>query len=538
MCSPFQKILAMHEDFSHPLKNLKKDFPSSIVVFLVALPLCLGIALASGAPLFAGIIAGIIGGIVVGSLSNSPLGVSGPAAGLAVIVLNAISDLGSFEIFLVSVIIAGFLQLVMGIVKAGIIAYYFPSSVIRGMLAGIGLLIFFKQIPHAFGYDKDPEGDLEFSQQDGQNTFSELFNMFDYTHKGVMIISGVSLLILLVWQSGFIQKNKILSLVPGPLLAVISGVILQSFFVNISDLSIEKEHLVDLPVFEGLSDFFTKFTLPDFSALSHPKVYVTGVVIAVVASLETLLCVEATDKQDPHKRVTCTNTELKAQGIGNILSGFVGGLPITQVIVRSSANQQSGGSSKASAILHGIFLLISILTIPFILNKIPLATLAAILMIIGYKLAKPQLFKNVYKEGLEQFIPFITTILGIVFTDLLIGISLGMGVAIFVILRNNYKVPYVIKNLKESDSNRICIELSEDVTFLNKASVLRTLDRIPDNTMVEINASKTHFIHRDIMEIIEDFIIKAAERNIKLKLIDLYLHKELEPLPHFEIIKN
>ena len=530
----------MKHNFSHPLKNLKQDFPASIVVFLVAVPLCLGIALASGAPLFSGIIAGIVGGIVVGSFSNSPLGVSGPAAGLAVIVLNAISDLGSFEIFLISVIIAGILQVVMGFIKAGIIAYYFPSSVIKGMLAGIGLLIFFKQIPHAIGYDKDPEGDVEFLQQDGQNTFSELINMLDYTHSGVMIVTGVSLFILLLWQSKFIQKNKILSRFPGPLLAVISGVTLQIIFENYPDLNIKGEHLVVLPIFDNLSDFFGKFTLPDFNALNNSQVYITGIIIAVVASLETLLCVEASDKQDPHKRITSTNQELKAQGIGNIICGFIGGLPVTQVIVRSSTNQQSGGSSKASAILHGIFLLISIITIPTLLNKIPLASLAAILLIVGYKLAKPELFKTMYKEGLEQFIPFVITIAGILFTDLLIGICLGICTAIFIILRNNYKIPYVLKNISQGKGKqqKITIELSEDVTFLNKASILKTLDKIPDDSIVEINASKTHFIHRDVVEIIEDFVIKSSERNIKLTLVDLYLNKDLEPLSHFEIIKN
>lgn len=503
----------MQQKFSHPLKNLKKDFPASIVVFFIAIPLCLGIALASGAPLFSGIISGIVGGIVVGVFSNSALGVNGPAAGLIVIVFNGISDLGSFDIFLVSVVIAGILQLIMGFLKAGIIAYYFPSSVISGMLSGIGFLIFFKQIPYAFGYDKNAPLEL-----------IELINILDHTHKGVMIISGISLLILLVWQSKCIQKNKMLSLVPGPLFVVIFAVILQSFFVNFETLNIQKDYLVKLPVSENISDFLSKFTFPDFSALiHHPKVYSVGFVLAIVASLETLLCVEATDKQDPHKRITCNNEELKAQGIGNIISGLMGGLPVIKEIIRSSANQQSGASSKAASILHGIFLLISIITIPVFLNKIPLGALAAILITVGYKLAKPASFKKFYKEGWEQFIPFIITVLGILFADLLVGISLGMGVAIFVILRNNYKIPY--KNLKKSN-NTICIELSEDVSFLNKAAILKVLNAIPENTNVEINASKTHFIHRDLMEIIEDFNMKAADRNIKLKLVDLHLPKK------------
>ena len=519
----------------NPFKHLKKDIPASIVVFLVALPLCLGIALASGAPPLSGIIAGIIGGIVVGSFSGSPLGVSGPAAGLAVIVYNAINDLGSFEIFLVAVILAGVIQILMGILRAGIIAYYFPSSVIHGMLAGIGILIFLKQIPHAFGYDVDPEGDFAFLQKDNENTFSELVNMLNYVSPGVMIITAVSLFILIFWQTKIIQKSKVLSLIPGPLLAVIAGVVLTKLFEG-NAYEISKDHLVSLPVASSTEEFFGNFTLPEFSALKNPQVYITAVVIAIIASIETLLCVEASDKQDDLKRVTPTNRELRAQGIGNIISGFIGGLPVTQVIVRSSANQQAGGRTKASSIMHGFLLLISIITIPFVLNMIPLATLAAILLVVGFKLAKPALFSKMFKQGWGQFLPFIITIIGILLTDLLMGIALGIVVAIFIILRNNFKVPFELTgNVIEGDKKQYVITLSEDVTFLNKASVLKTLSQIPDNSHVKIDALKSQFVHHDVIEIIEDFAVNAATRNIDLSVVGLDEKKSKNPLQHFKI---
>lgn len=495
--------------------NLKKDFSASIVVFLVALPLCLGIALASGAPLYSGIISGIIGGIVVGSFSNSALGVSGPAAGLAVIVLNAITDLKAFDIFLVSVLLAGFLQIIMGVLKAGIIAYYFPSSVIKGMLAGIGILIFYKQLDDALGIE----------------------NLADITkgiNLNVTLITSISLAILLIWKTKAVQKISFLAILPGPLLAVATGILLQLYV-----FPIDKQFLVKIPIATSAADFLNNFTFPNFSkGLTNPAVYTTAIVIAVVASLETLLCVEASDKQDPQKRTTSTNKELIAQGIGNMCAGLIGGLPVTQVIVRSSANQQSGGQSKFSTIFHGILLLISIILIPTLLNKIPLATLAAILLIIGYKLANPATFVKMYKEGLDQFIPFVVTIIGIVSTDLLIGIGLGFAVAIFIILRNNYKVPFSLNKNTEGKVHTYLIELSEDVTFLNKASILKILDRIPENSRVEINATKTYFIHNDVLEIIEDFVVKAANKEIDLTIVDLNLHKQEKPLSHINVVKS
>ncbi|WKN30843.1 SulP family inorganic anion transporter [Porifericola rhodea] len=509
----------------NPLKNFNKDIPASIVVFLVAMPLCLGIALASGAPLFSGLIAGIVGGIVVGFFSGSPLGVSGPAAGLAVIVLTAIEDLGSYELFLVSVVIAGIIQILMGFAKGGIIAYYFPSSVIMGMLASIGIIIFFKQIPHAFGYDKDYEGDLAFNQSDGENTFSELINMLDFISPGAVIITAISLAILLIWETKAIKNISFMQLVPGPLVAVIAGVILNLTFESIPALKLNSEQLVNVPLAESFDGFIGNFTFPDFSALGNAQIYVTALVIAVVASLETLLCVEATDKLDPYKRVTPTNRELKAQGIGNIISGLIGGLPITQVIVRSSANIQSGGKTKASTIIHGFLILISIILIPNLLNLIPLATLAAILFVVGFKLAKPALFKKMYSQGYGQFIPFMITIIGIVFTDLLIGLCIGLVVSILFIIYNNFRIPYISQSDEKDDKSVIRLELAQEVTFLNKASILQYLANIPDNSVVEIDASNTHYMHYDVYEIIEDFKINAKERNIQLSVIGLFAPK-------------
>lgn len=519
-------------------KNLKSDFPASIVVFLVALPLCLGIALASGAPLYAGIIAGIVGGIVVGAMSGSSLGVSGPAAGLAVIVLNAIQDLGSFEIFLVAVVVAGVLQIIMGIARMGIIAYYFPNSVIHGMLAGIGILIFLKQIPHALGYDKDFEGDESFFQPDNQNTFSEIVNAIQFNSPSIILITVIALIVLLLWQSKFISKIKFLAAIPGPLLAVVIGISMSVFYSKNPELIIDPEHLVSLPVAGNFDEFIGNFRFPDFSAITNPQVLLTAAIIAIVASLETLLCVEATDKLDPDKNITPTNKELIAQGAGNIVSGLIGGLPVTQVIVRSSANIQSGGKTKMASIIHGVLLLISIIAIPNLLNLIPKATLAAILLIVGYKLAKPVLFKKMWAQGLGQFLPFVITILGIVFTDLLTGIGMGLAVAIFVILYNNFKIPFSLEVDEDAEKMDVKIVLSESVTFLNKASLLKTFDKIPDDSKVTIDASKTYFMHQDVLEIIEDFKIHAESTNIDLNVIDLYVHKEENPNTNFKILKK
>lgn len=518
----------------NPFSNLKQDAPSALVVFLVALPLCLGIALASGAPLFSGLIAGIVGGLIVAPLSGSPLGVSGPAAGLAVIVYGAIEELGAYPTFLAAVIVAGIVQVLLGMLKAGVIGYYFPSSVIKGMLSGIGIIIFLKQIPHAFGYDSDPEGDLAFIQQDGHNTFSELKYMLEAVSPSATLISALGLVILILWERPWMKKMSFTTIIQGPLVAVVTGILLKVYFDGKAGWELTGDHLVSIPVTEGLNGFLGQFTTPDFSAFLNPAIYTIGITMAVVASLETLLCVEATDKLDPYKRVTPTNRELLAQGTGNVLSGLIGGLPITQVIVRSSANIQSGGRTKASATIHGGLLLISAFAIPAVLNLIPLAALAAILLVVGYKLAKPSMIIGMWKKGRGEFIPFAVTVIGIVLTDLLMGIAFGLVVAIVSILWDNFKVPYKfdIRNYKSGEPIRI--EFSEVVSFLNKASIQQTLNTIPPNSKVLLDASQTLRMHPDVHEIIEEFKINAQTKDITVELIGFEATVSETPVEDFE----
>ena len=498
--------------------NLRYDLPASIVVFLVAVPLCLGIALASGAPLFAGIIAGIVGGIVVGALSGSPLGVSGPAAGLAVIVLTAIEDLGAFEIFLAAVVLSGLIQIALGFLKAGVIGYYFPTSVIKGMLAGIGVIIVLKQIPHAFGYDADPEGSLTFQQPDGQNTFSELVNMFNFVSPAAVIVTLVALGILIVWARPGVANHKVLGLVPGPLLAVGVSIALALAFAG-GGLAFRPDQLVQIPVAGSLSEVAGLFTLPEFSAMARPEVWVVAATIAVVGSLETLLCVEATDKLDPFKRVTPTNRELKAQGVGNAISGLVGGLPITQVIVRSSANIQAGGRTKGSAIAHGVLLLVCALAIPTLLNLIPLAALAAILFVVGYKLARPAVVKQMWAGGWTQFVPFIVTVLGIVFTDLLVGILMGLSVAVVIILFQAWRTPFSLDDDGHEPGHPVRMELPQHVAFFNKASIQHTLNDVPDGAHVIIDARLAQYVDPDVVETIRDFQTNAETRDIEVEVL-------------------
>lgn len=500
--------------------NLKNDIPSSIVVFFVALPLCLGIALASGAPLFSGLIAGIVGGLVVGSLSGSQVGVSGPAAGLAAIVLTAIGTLGSYENFLVAVVLGGVIQLVLGILKAGFIGYYFPSSVIKGMLTGIGIIIILKQIPHFLGYNADPEGDFAFIQMDGENTFSELINTINHIHPGSAIIGFLALAILIFWERVLSKKGKIFKIIQGPLVAVFIGIIFYVLTKTNESLAIVSSQLVSVPVPENISSFTSQFTFPNFNVIMNPDVWIIAFTIAIVASLETLLSVEATDKLDPAKNITPTNRELFAQGTGNIISGMIGGLPITQVIVRSSANIQSGGKTKMSAIFHSLLLLISVLTIPTVLNLIPLSVLAAVLLVVGYKLAKPGLFIKMYQLGFKQFIPFTATVLGIVFIDLLWGIGLGLANGVMVILYRSYKNSHFLHIEKEIEgTNQYRITLAEEVTFFNKAAILKELDNIPKNTCLELDVRNTRFLDNDIIEILDHFAFKAKERNIDIRLV-------------------
>ena len=503
--------------------NWRQDLPASIVVFFVAVPLCLGIALASGAPLFSGIIAGIVGGIVVGIASGSPLGVSGPAAGLAVIVLTSIATLGSWPAFLLSVVLAGAIQLALGFARAGFIAYFFPSAVIKGMLTGIGLLIILKQIPHALGWDKDAEGDDSFLQADGQNTFSEITKAFDFITPGALLIAAISLAVLILWDTVLTKKHKIFQLIQGPIVVVVLGIVMNYMFQSGTlNFSLADDQVVRLPVAKNLTEFFNQFTFPDFSAITNVEVWKIAIVLAIVASLETLLCVEATDKMDPDKRITPTNRELKAQGLGNIFSGLIGGLPVTQVIVRSTANISFGGKTKLSTILHGVFLLISAITIAGLLNMIPLASLAAILLMVGYKLAKPALFVNMYKLGWEQFIPFVATVVGILATDLLKGITIGILFGIFYTLRHSYRNSHYMKETITTEDGREVhhLVLAQEVSFFNKASVIKELEEIPVNSKVIIDCSGSKAIAHDVLELIRDYEVNAKTKNILVEKIN------------------
>ena len=478
-------------------KYLKDDLPAGLVVFLVALPLCLGIALASGAPLFAGIISGIVGGILVAFLSGSALSVSGPAAGLTVIVLNGITELGSYETFLFAVVLAGIIQLVLGYLKAGVIGYYFPSSVIKGMLAAIGIILILKQVPVAIGYIKD--------------------SGVKY-HIGAIIIAVISIAIILIWDLPGLKKFAFFKFIPGALIAVIVGILLNNAFIAFQpEWVLDASQLVKLPKAASMNDFVNQFTLPDFTQFTNYKVYVLAVTIAIIASLESLLSTEAADKLDPFKRITPTNQELKAQGIGNIVSGLIGGLPMTAVIVRTSANVNAGGKTKLSAIFHGLLLLVSVAFFATFLNQIPLPCLAAVLLVVGYKLAKISLFKEMYKLGCDQFIPFIITVVAIQFSDLLKGISLGMLVAIFYILRTNYRRDYKFHQDAKNDGGLITIILGEHVTFINKGSIALKLSNIENDANVVIDGKDAHFIDLDVLEILYDFKENSIQRNINVQ---------------------
>lgn len=507
--------------FSH----VKTDLPAGLVVFLIALPLCLGISLASGAPLFSGIIAGIVGGIIVGLLSDSKINVSGPAASVALIVLMAIESLGSFEIVLSAVILAGIIQIILGFLKAGTVAYFFPSAMIKGILASIGLILIINQLPHAFGY----EGLEGFSQPDSGTIFAGLYRLFDSIHLGATIIALASLVIIIFWdRPAFKEKYLIARRVPGALVAVLVSIGLQLVFsASFPSLALKENHLVQLPVADGIMNFFSFFSFPDFSQITNPEIYTVALSIAFIASLESLLSTEAGDKLDPYKRKTSTNRELKAQGIGNIIAGFIGGLPVTAVIVRTSANVSSGGRTPLATITHGTLMLICVMAIPGILNMIPLASLSAVLFIVGYKLTSFPLYINMYRAGMRQFLPFIITVLAVMFTDLITGILIGGTVAVFTILRDNYKTPYFFQKEEHHEGEKINITLSEEVTFLNKASIMLTLDHLPKNSEVIIDATRSINIDDDVLEIIEEFKQTAAYKNIKLETKGLEKHKKM-----------
>ena len=504
--------------------RIKADLPASIVVFLVALPLCLGVALASGAPMLSGIIAGVIGGIVVGFISESHTSVSGPAAGLAAVIFTAIGTLGSFDLLLMSIVIAGAIQLIAGILKFGFIADYIPSNVIKGLLAAIGIILILKQIPHSFGYDADVENDFTFIQKDGENTFSELIQIVNHFSTGAIIVSIISLCILIFWDKTPLKKYNFL---PSSLFVVIVGIVLNAIFKNyISSFYIEQTHLVNIPPISGIS---TIISSPNFSQIGNHQVWIVGFTIAIVASLETLLNLEAVENIDPYKRKASPNKELIAQGFGNMFSGLIGGIPITSVIVRSSVNINAGAATKLSAILHGFFLLVSVLFISPFLNLIPIASLASILLVTGYKLTKVSIFKEMYYKGLNQFIPFVSTILAIIFTDLLIGILIGLAVSIFYLMKSNFKNPFKLEKETLTIGETIRIELPNQVSFLNKASIKDTLWSIPMNSNVIIDANYSDYIDNDVLEIIEDFKSTVSkEKSIKLNIVGLKSNYKLD----------
>jgi MFS superfamily sulfate permease-like transporter len=505
-------------------KHLKEDLSASFVVFLVALPLCLGIAVASGAPPLAGLIAGIVGGIVVGSLSGSQVSVSGPAAGLTAIVLSAIETMETYEMFLLAVVLSGVIQVILGAFKAGVIAYFFPNSVIKGMLAAIGLILILKQIPHALGYDADYEGDMSFVQPDHENTFTELYKAFLFRSTGAIIITAVSFAILLLFERPAIKRIAAFKIIPGALFAVLAGVGLNALFINyFPQYALSGEHLVNIPIASSPQDFLGQFTFPDFSALTKSAVYVSAITIALVASIESLLSLEASDKLDPLKRVSPASRELGAQGIGNIVSGLIGGIPVTAVIIRSSANINAGSKTKLSAVVHGLWLALSLIFLGSLLNLIPLSALAAILLLIGYKLIKPSMIKSMYQKGWNQFIPFAVTLIAIMFTDLLVGIAIGVVVGLFFVLRTNFVESITF----EKDDEGYKLVMLKDVSFLNKATLLRSLDRIPDGANVAIDASKVSFVDQDIEEAILGFIDVAKDRDVKVTVTGIENLKHL-----------
>jgi MFS superfamily sulfate permease-like transporter len=496
-------------------ENLRYDLKASLVVFLVALPLCLGIAIASGAPPMSGLLAGIVGGIIVGIFSKSHVSVSGPAAGLTVIVLDSISSLGTFELFLGALVVSGLIQLILGFANAGVLGYYFPHSVIKGMLTAIGLILILKQFPHALGYDKDFIGDFAFQQTDKHNSFTEIYYAFQYFSPGAIPIALIALAILIFFERPNIKNHKLLGVVPGALWAVLSGILLNSLYEKIQpEWVLKDEHLVSIPSLTSLSQLPSLLTFPDFGLITDSAFWVVAVTLAVIGSIETLLSIEAGDKMDPFKRITPSSKELVAQGIGNTVSGLIGGLPVTAVIVRTSANIASGARTKLSAIFHGILLLVLVLSIPGVLNQIPLSCLAAVLFMVGYKLAKPSIFIHEYEKGINQFLPFIFTVIAILLTDLLVGIGIGMVVGLFFVMKTNFQRSVTVTEL----NGNYLVKLQKDVSFLNKAPLMKELTRIPEGSSVILNASKAVFIDHDIQEVLNDFIASAPSKNISITI--------------------
>lgn len=493
--------------------HLGDNLSASIVVLLIALPLCVGIALASGTPIFSGIIAGVIGGVVVGQLSGSQLSVSGPAASLTFVVSAMIIKLGSFETFLLAVLIAGFFQILFGFLKGGIVGDYIPNAVIKGMVAAIGIILMMKQIPHLLGYDTDFEGDESFLQNDQNNTITTILTALKFLTPMAVFIGVISIILLMLWELFNRKRNKWIHYLPGPLIVVVVAILLNSYGTEVLQmLPLEQKHLVWLPVANNVHEFLSFFTFPNFHEIGNHEVWLAGFMLAVIASLETLLGIEAVDKLDPLKRVTPSNKELNAQGIGNIISGLIGGLPITSVIVRSSANVTAGGKTKQSAIFHGALILICATCIPFVINKIPLSAIAAILIVTGYKIARVTLFKEMFKRGLNQFIPFCITIIAILFSNLLYGIAIGIIVSIIFIIRGNFKSAI----LMIQDNNQYLIRFRKDITFLNKAIIKQKLESLPNNSFVLIDVKKADFIDKDVIDEINDFLCHVHLKNISV----------------------
>jgi MFS superfamily sulfate permease-like transporter len=494
---------------------LKHDLPAGLSVFLVALPLCLGIALTSGAPVSAGIVSGVIGGLVVALISGSALSVSGPAAGLTTVVAASIISLGNYNIFLLSVMIAGLLQLAIGLLKLGSVANYFPSSVIKGMLAAIGILVISKQVPLALGYDQPDFWVSGFMHLfDKGNLAGNFKNLNNHITIGAITITVFSLLLMLLMQSNLVKKRAV-KMIPVPLLIVVAGIVLNQLFRTTgSALSLKQTQLVNIP-----GNIFASIVFPDFSKIfTSINIWKDGLIIALLASLETLLCVEAVDKLDKRNRITPVNRELVAQGVGNMLCGFFGAIPITAVVVRGAANVDADGRTKLSAFTHGLFLLLAVVLIPFLLNKIPFASLAAILIVTGYKLTKPRLYQNMWSLGWKQFFPFILTIVAILVSDLLIGVSIGLLISIYFIIQNNFKAEYKISKTKQHETDIYLIQLNSNVTFLNKVNLRKALDLVPAYSVLTIDGSNCNFIDYDILEIISEYANKAHDRHIELHL--------------------
>jgi len=502
--------------------TIRADAAAGLVVFLVALPLCLGIALASGAPLFSGVIAGIIGGLVVSLLSSSAVSVSGPAAGLAVIVATAIQTLGSFQAFLLAVTVAGVLQIAFGFLRAGRVANYVPNAVIKGMLAAIGVVIILKQIPHALGRDSRYEGDFDFfrSENGASTTFSDIADAVLSANGEAIMITAVSLAILLFWETQWVKSRRILAMIPGALIVVIVGVALNELFRGMFTdfyLRAEDGHLVTLPA-GGPRDFLAQITAPDWSRWADRRIYTTGLTIAIVASIESLLSLEASDKIDPERRISNPDRELMAQGVGNMLSGLFGGLPVTAVIVRSSANVYAGAKTRWSSFIHGALLLTCVLLIPGLLNRIPLACLAAVLIMVGYKLTRPALYRAVWQSGVDQFLPFIFTIVAIVFTDLLTGVLIGIVVGIVFVIRSNHHSAFTLVN----QDSMFLLRLNKDASFVNKTELKMKLASLPAGSSLIVDGSKAIFIDSDVYDVITDFQEGARHRQIDIEFKHFY----------------